>query len=108
MYVIGQGKRLIEQFGFFVACRKPSAVGNHHMHFTFDVLLELAYEATSQVRAACTAYSNNNALHALLLKIRQPVLRIHFLELAALEAVFLAVRHRAIENDFAGNAMVAN
>ena len=105
MYVIGQGKRLIEQFGFFVACRKLSAVGNHHMHFTFGVLLELAYEATSQVRAACTAYSNNNAL---LLKIRQPVLRIHFLELAALEAVFLAVRHRAIENDFAGNAMVAN
>ena len=27
---------------------------------------------------------------------------------ASLEAVFLAVRHRAIENDFAGNAMVAN
>ena len=41
MYVIGQGKCLIEQFGFFVACRKPSAVGNHHMHFTFGVLLEL-------------------------------------------------------------------
>lgn len=42
------------------------------------------------------------------LKVRQPMLWINFLKLAALESIFLIVRYGAVEDGFASNAMVAN
>ena len=45
---------------------------------------------------------------SLKIKVWQPVLRINFFELAALEPVFLIVGHRAVKNSFAGNTVIAN
>lgn len=42
------------------------------------------------------------------LKVGQPVLWVNFLELAALESIFLIVGYGAVKNSLASNAMVAN